>query len=301
MPHELMNVNTLGGCLVTRSLVEWCSLNIQCKRHFKQKQLYLHGPANTFKTSFKDILEEYCTSYEIPQGEDFYDLYGDPEPELCYLDEFRGKKEPGWLNLFLQGGTMNLRIKGGQRYKKVNPPVLILSNYSLQFCYREALLKNPVLLDPLLVRLEVIEIPTGVTLDIQGFREALAIASYAYTVKQGTQAFVSDLDLTNLISTQLMSEDHQETFEASSSGSQSPVLSRVQRNKRPLIQEEVQSTDLTISWSPNSTPELDTVAKTVEKESLSIIPTVMNVSSSEDKSREKFKKHRKTYDDYLLD
>lgn len=67
MPDEGTESKILiGACSVTRRLVEWCSLNIHCKRSFKQKQLYLHGPANTLKTSFVHILLRYCTSYEIP-------------------------------------------------------------------------------------------------------------------------------------------------------------------------------------------------------------------------------------------
>lgn len=103
------NLSYQGADFSTQQLVEWCRLNIKCKRDFKQKQLFLSGPPNSLKTTFLNILKEYCSSFVIPTGEDYYDLYGDPEPELCYIDEFKGQKTIQWLNEFLQGGDMHLR------------------------------------------------------------------------------------------------------------------------------------------------------------------------------------------------
>lgn len=93
----------------TQQLVEWCNLNMNCTRPFKQKQLYVYGPPNSRKTTFLNILKEYFTWYAIPTDEEWCDLYGDPEPQLCYIDEFKGQKRIQWLNEFLQGGDQYLK------------------------------------------------------------------------------------------------------------------------------------------------------------------------------------------------
>jgi len=98
-----------GTSSSTRLLVDWCNSNINCKRPFKQKQLYLFGPVNSRKTSFLKVLLEYCTSAIIPTDEDWFDLYTVPEPQLCYMDEFKGQRKIQWLNEFLQGGPMHIR------------------------------------------------------------------------------------------------------------------------------------------------------------------------------------------------
>jgi len=103
------NLSYQGTSSSTRLLVEWCNSNISCCRPFKQKQLYLHGPPNSRKTTFLRILQEYCTSLAIPTDEDWFDRYGDPEPQLCYIDEFKGQRKIQWLNEFLQGGSMHLK------------------------------------------------------------------------------------------------------------------------------------------------------------------------------------------------
>jgi len=54
-------------------------------------------------------LQEYCTSLAIPTDEDWFDLYTDPEPQLCFIDEFKGQKKIQWLNEFLQGGPMHIK------------------------------------------------------------------------------------------------------------------------------------------------------------------------------------------------
>jgi len=175
------NLQYLGGCSLTLRLVEWLNLNLGCKRPMHQKQLYLHGPTSMRKTTFLNIAKFFSSSYAIPTGEDFYDLYQDPEPTLCYIDEYEGKetKPLGWLKQYSQGTEMNLRQKGGQRMKRTNPALIILSNYSLEQVYRKALLSYPTCLDPIYKRFEVIEATSPI--DNQGLLEALALALSATT------------------------------------------------------------------------------------------------------------------------
>lgn len=170
-----------GECSLTRRLVEWCNLNIGCRRPLHQKQLYLHGPTSMRKTTFLNIVKFFNNSYCIPTGEDFYDLYQDPEPTLCYIDEYEGKetKPLGWLKQFSQGTEMNLRQKGGQRLKRCNPALIILSNYSLEQVYKKALSVYPTCLDPIYKRFEVVEAVSPI--DNQGLVEALVAALLATT------------------------------------------------------------------------------------------------------------------------
>ena len=102
------------------------------------------------KTGFLQLLREFFTSYEVPTDEDFYDLYPNPEPSLTYIDEFKGQKRIQWLNRWLEGVEMTLRIKNGQVLKLTNPMCVLISNYSLEECYHEALNRNPNAIDPTL-------------------------------------------------------------------------------------------------------------------------------------------------------
>lgn len=302
-----MNVNecmihAIGACSVTRQLVEWCSLNIQCKRPIKQKQLYLHGPPNTLKSSFLAILVSYCTTFEIPSQEDFLDLYPDPEPELCYFDEFKaGKLTIQWWNSFLQGSTptqpLTLKQKGKQGVKTSNPPVIIVSNYTLEENWKNAITLNPKAVDPLHVRLLVIEALTP--LDLEGFKGALALATYATTPPP---VVVSDVEMTNVLSASLTLADNQLSTsdnDLSISPPSSPEEHLPRRNKRSL------------SLSQEFTPLIDTLMSSnqdlesinddvlIVESSLALNTTISDFATTvtPTDSYSKFKRLRRTYDD----
>ena len=40
---------------------------------------------------------------------DWFDLYTVPEPQLCYMDEFKGQRKIQWLNEFIQGSKKRIR------------------------------------------------------------------------------------------------------------------------------------------------------------------------------------------------
>lgn len=137
------------------------------------------------KTTFLNIVKFFNTSYQIPTGEDFYDLYPkNPEPTLCYIDEYEGKdtKSLSWMKQFSQGTELNLRIKGGQVMKRANPALIILSNSSLEQVYRKALAANPSVLDPMYKRFMIVEATEPI--DNQGFIEALVAALSATTAPE---------------------------------------------------------------------------------------------------------------------
>lgn len=197
------NLQYQGECLATRRLVEWCNLNFGCKRPLHQQQLYLHGPASMRKTTFLDIVKFFNNFYPIPTGEDFYDLYQDPEPTLCYIDEFEGKrvKSLGWLKEFSQGTVMNLRQKGGQRLKLTNPALILLSNFSLEQVFKKAVSQYPTCLQPIYKRFVVIELTEP--LDNEGLVEALVQALLATTAPPTAEVIQ---ELRSLISNPLASQ-----------------------------------------------------------------------------------------------
>jgi len=118
-----------------RVIVSWLVKNLCMKRPFKAKQLFITGPPDVGKTHLVNYLSEFLRVYHIPANEDFYDHYTD-DVQLCVLDEFKAQKTVQWMNEFLQGSLMSLRKKGSQYLKRSNPPVIILSNYTLEDCYK---------------------------------------------------------------------------------------------------------------------------------------------------------------------
>ena len=73
----------------------------------------------------------------MPLLEDFYDFYEDENYDLVVLDEFRGQKTIQFLNMWTQGGIMNVRKKGSQTMKTRNLPFIVLSNYPLDLVYKD--------------------------------------------------------------------------------------------------------------------------------------------------------------------
>lgn len=134
---------------------KWLLENIRKDRVFKAPQLFIHGPRNLGKTSLIESLEKSLSIFHVSITEDFYDGF-DNDYDLVVIDEFKGQKTIQWMNEFLQGSKMTLRMKGKQYLKEKNVPVIILSNFSLAQCYPRAHLDNR--LDTLECRLEMIEV-----------------------------------------------------------------------------------------------------------------------------------------------
>lgn len=168
---EWVPINYTGTDYSTKEIVEWLNSNIKCTRSFRQKQLYVSGPKQCYKSTLVLLLQKFLMIYDIPKGEDFYDLYEDGLYDLAIMDEFKAHKTLQWLNEWLQGGTMNIRQKGKQYVKTNNLPVLILSNYTLQECYSK---KDSYALEPTESRLTQIHLSGP--LDIKGLAEAMGLA-----------------------------------------------------------------------------------------------------------------------------
>ena len=116
-------------------VVEWILNNILQNRERNTKSLYIYGPTGIGKSTLIDRLSKFVQVFYMARGEDFYDLYNEEVHELAVLDEFKANKTIQWMNTWLDGSRMNLRVKGGQMLKKKNIPTIILSNYSLRYCY----------------------------------------------------------------------------------------------------------------------------------------------------------------------
>ena len=120
-----------------KQIAEWICSNIRQTRAFKAPQLFITGKPNLGKTSLVEWLKKFLSVYLMPTTEEFYDHYSD-DYDLVVLDEFKGQKTIQFLNEFLQGSSMPIRKKGSQGIKNKNLPVIILSNYTLEECYRKA-------------------------------------------------------------------------------------------------------------------------------------------------------------------
>lgn len=162
-----------GTCESTTVIIEWLNSNMACRRKFRAEQLFITGPLKCYKTTIVLLLRKFFAVYDIPKGEDFYDMYADDLWHLAFLDEFKGQKTIQWLNEWLQGGPMNLRQKGKQYLKLFNIPTIIVSNMTIPQIYANSLAKDPNKLETLESRL--LQVHLSHALDIQGFAEALGL------------------------------------------------------------------------------------------------------------------------------
>jgi hypothetical protein len=147
--------STEGLTDANKQIAEWICSNIRQTRAFKAPQLFITGKPNLGKTSLVEWLKKFLSVYLMPTTEEFYDHYSD-DYDLVVLDEFKGQKTIQFLNEFLQGSSMPIRKKGSQGLKNKNLPVIILSNYTLEECYRKA--NEDGRLDSLRARLTQVEV-----------------------------------------------------------------------------------------------------------------------------------------------
>lgn len=142
----------------SQQICQWLKDNIRVERPFGQKQLYIWGKTALGKTHLILQLSKMLSIYHMPRTEKYLDTYEDGEYDLVVLDEFRGNKEITFMNSFLDGQHVTLPRKGSQYLKKVNVPVIILSNYDLEHAYRHVSEERREDLDPLYRRLTFVEV-----------------------------------------------------------------------------------------------------------------------------------------------
>lgn len=129
-------IRYVGHHMATKTVIEWLNTNLFIIRPLKCPQLYLFGPPNSRKTSLVMALRRFLRIYTMPLNEDFYDFYNDESVDLIVLDEFKGQKTIQFLNQWLDGQEVTVRVKCSQRLKRVNVPFMILSNYSVSDAYK---------------------------------------------------------------------------------------------------------------------------------------------------------------------
>jgi len=140
----------------------WLQENLFSDRDFKQKQLFIWGDPNMGKTTLINSLREIGVRIYYMPYEDFYDMYDDDCYDLIVLDEFKGQKRIQDLNLWLDGSHFPVRRKGIAPYlKKANLPMIIISNYRLELCYKV----DETRLAPLQARLKQVEVKRFIEID----------------------------------------------------------------------------------------------------------------------------------------
>lgn len=100
----------------------------------KKRHTWLHGPSNTGKTTWLNALKSLYVCVEIPSNNDFGELIlRRNDVEVLYFDEFKGDLTIQSLNKLCDGDTL-LNTKGGS-VRLGHVWVVIVSNYSIPFCY----------------------------------------------------------------------------------------------------------------------------------------------------------------------
>lgn len=148
----------------TLAIAIWLDRNIRRDREFKKKQLYIYsdGP-DAGKTHLVNELTKYLTVYHLPKQR-FIDGYESNRYDLVVIDEFKAQHTVTFLNEFVQGGVMHLDQKGSGHIKTDNPPIIILSNYAPEECFRKA--NTTKQFATFLSRFEVVKIPEKYKIDV---------------------------------------------------------------------------------------------------------------------------------------
>jgi len=140
-------------------VVSWLNKNLPPQqRPHKQKQLWLYGPAGVGKTRLQSQLSEYFAAYHVA-NEDKWWSGMDDSVEIIMFDEFTGYKTLSDMKRLLEGSRFPMPQKGQQPFIKIkNIPIIICSNSSPEQVYHNVLEKSPQEFQPLLERLQVIEL-----------------------------------------------------------------------------------------------------------------------------------------------
>lgn len=148
----------------TKEIAKWISENVKQPRDFKQPQLYIYsdGP-NVGKTELILQLSKMLRVFNIPKTS-YVDGYESNRFDLVVCDEFKAHFTIQFMNEFLQGSQMHLNQKGTGTVKSDNPPMIFLSNLSLEACYHKSCLTGP--FEALLSRFTVVHVPRGHKIDV---------------------------------------------------------------------------------------------------------------------------------------
>lgn len=105
----------------------------------------------------------YCSTFHLPKTS-FVDGYASDLYDLVVCDEFKAQFTIQFLNEFVQGSKMHLNQKGSGTLKTDNPPMIFLSNSSLEGCYHKSTETGQ--FKALKTRFLEVEVPIGKKIDI---------------------------------------------------------------------------------------------------------------------------------------
>lgn len=161
---DLPLVSPLGLTPGEVKIRQWLLMNLIGKpsRRFGAKQLYLWGPTNLGKTSLLMMIETKYRVFWCPMDEDYYDGFDDKLFDVIVMDEYKAQKKIQFMNGFVGGQPVKLRVKGGQVTKRKNLPVIITGNYSLAQCYHKVAAHSPAILGTLERRFEIVELQRNI-------------------------------------------------------------------------------------------------------------------------------------------
>lgn len=115
----------------------WLNANLGTARAFKQKQLWLGGPAGLGKSSLAIELGRCQLTYEM--GNEKYINDYDDDVDLILFEEVANQHTLTFLNRFIQGGLpMPIPLKGGSTMKNNNQPIMFLSNLAPEQAFPKA-------------------------------------------------------------------------------------------------------------------------------------------------------------------
>lgn len=163
-PGDAVEFRTACTRTPCQKVVEWLEKNLNQPRRFKQKQLYIHGPPNTGKTTLLEKLRHHYRVFEMPADDKRFNDWEDGAYDIAVMDEFKGQLPITFLNKFLDGQTMKLAaLYSVGIQKKQNIPMIICSNFTVENAYHNS---SHEALHPLQIRLEIVELEPEHILDV---------------------------------------------------------------------------------------------------------------------------------------
>lgn len=137
-------------------VVNWCNTNLfNRKRPIRSKQLWIKSGIGYGKTTWLSVLQRFVRCYIVGYERDTFDDYRDNKYDLIVFDEYKNQKKLEFLNSLIDGQQKRLDQKYGGTVKKVNLPVVFLSNYLPIEAYTKA---ATITLDAFIDRLLVVEL-----------------------------------------------------------------------------------------------------------------------------------------------
>jgi len=120
-----------------KEIATWINTNVGKERPHGQMQLFICGTTGLGKSWMAIQLSNYFKTYWAPNTETYWDGISN-ETQLVVFDEFNTTHTITFLNQFLDGTPMNVKVKGAQFHKTSNPAMIILANHSLRNIYCKA-------------------------------------------------------------------------------------------------------------------------------------------------------------------